>query len=111
MQRYIITYKTLHSQNKVVVIKSASEYFANIDIVELTKEDGVIEIITIRKLYNPILEDLGAFSSYEISLLENGMHSASKDYDMTITEYNKIAQIYGEELKKEGSFKEEEILS
>ena len=99
MQRYIVRYRTLHNKSDIMVIKSKSLYMATPDALDALFEKGVVEILEVRELYNPYHDLNNVVTEYELSLLKNGIHEAITELSLTTIEYNKIAQIYGEELK------------
>jgi len=95
MHRYIITYKTLYGVG-IVVVWARSEFLAINKALPNKIGTVLFDIKSVRKLYNPLHDPRTTTTTYEISLLKNGIHSANKYYDIPFAAYNRIAQIYGD---------------
>jgi hypothetical protein len=98
MQRYIVTYETLHGKRGVNVITAKSEYLAAKNIQIQLNELGVIEILKLRKLYNPYHDKYKVITHSEKSMLLNGIYSMTDKFNLPLHIYNMISQLYGERL-------------
>lgn len=107
MKRFIITYKTTNHFNNVVVVKAKNIYLAeNVEFYKLINLKTA-EIITIRELYNPLLDPKLFVTDYELSMLENGIHSRINYYDIPLERFNAIAQIYGDRFMTKKEYNEQ----
>jgi hypothetical protein len=85
----------------VNVITAKSKYLAEKNIQIQLRNLGIIEILTLRKLYNPYYDKYKVVTECEKSMLINGIHSMTTKFHLSLMCYNMISQIYGEKLLKE----------
>ena len=103
-KRFLVVYKYM-GRLYTKVFEARTDYAIETKILPKHLNGTSFIIKSCRELYNPFINEyFSVITDYELSMLKNGIHSAKKEWDMSLYEYNLIASVRGDKLLTKEEF-------